>query len=111
MKTIVTSVLAACDKNGDMYLGVGDNLVYGVGDDILAKLGDGTDTVDKNGKPLVLFGRWELDVEMVGRDLSIVDIRKPLFGVRAANLRDRLTHANKGLAATPAPASEDAPTV
>jgi len=112
MKTIVTNVFAACDKNGDMYLGVGDNLVYGVSDDILAKLGDGTDTVGKNGKPMVLFGRWELDVETVGRDLSIVDIRKPPLGALAVSLRDRLAHGSKGRTATPAPApAEDAPTV
>lgn len=111
MKTIVTSVFAACDKNGDMYLGVGDNLVYGVSDDILAKLGDGTDTVGKNGKPMVLFGRWELDVETVGNDLSIVDIRKPSVGVRASSLAERLKARR---AATPAPAptpAEDAPAV
>lgn len=106
MKTIVTSVFAACDKNGDMYLGVGDNLVYGVGDNILAKLGNGTDTVGKNGKPMVLFGRWELDVETVGNDISILDVRRPAAGALAQGLAARL-HRRP---AAPAPAAAPAAT-
>ena len=108
MTTITTNIMAAVDRNGDLYLNIGDRLVYGVSDAVLAALGDGQDKTDKNGKPIILFGRWEADVEEAAGELSVIAVRKPALGVRASNLRDRLTKGRTAPVAPVAPAKEPA---
>lgn len=107
MTTITTNIMAAVDRNGDLYLNIGDRLVYGVSDAILSALGDGQEKTDKNGKQIIIFGRWEADVEEVAGELSVVAVRKPPMGQLASRLRDRLAKGHTAPAAQPAPAAAE----
>ena len=108
MTTITTNIMAAVDRNGDLYLNIGNRLVYGVSEEILAALGDGQEKTDKNGKQIILFGRWEADVEEAAGELSVIAVRKPTLGARASSLRDRLAKGRTAPAVPAAPAEEPA---